>query len=80
MVIVFVLVLFILVLVVLLLVLVVAVVVLVCAVVVCLFIAIHCDFNLALTRKSRSCRGTFARANQADRSMNLLHCAQRSTL
>ena len=39
----------------------------------------HCDFKLALTRKSRPCRGTFARANQADRCMNLLRCAQRST-
>ena len=39
----------------------------------------HGDFKLALTKKSRPCRGTFARANQADRCMNLLHCAQRST-
>ena len=39
----------------------------------------HCDFKLALKKKSRPCRGTFARANQADRCMNFLHCAQRST-
>ena len=31
----------------------------------------HCDFQLAVTRKSRPCRGTFAPANQADRCMNL---------
>ena len=32
-----------------------------------------------LTKKSRPCRGTFARANQADRCVNLLHSARRST-
>ena len=36
-------------------------------------------FQVCTVKKSRSCRGTFARANQADRCMNLLHCAQRST-
>ena len=30
----------------------------------------HCDFKLALTRKSIPCRGTFARANQAGRCIN----------
>ena len=39
----------------------------------------HGDFKLALMKKSRLCRGTFACANQADRCMILLHCAQRST-
>ena len=43
------------------------------------FKAIHCDFKLVLTRKSGPCRGPFARANQADRRINLLHCAERST-
>ena len=36
-------------------------------------------FQACTVKKSRPCRGTFARANQADRCMNLLHCAQRST-
>ena len=36
-------------------------------------------FQACTAKKSRPCRGTFARANQADRCMNLLHCAQRST-
>ena len=36
-------------------------------------------FQACIVKKSRPCRGTFARANQADRCMNLLHCAQRST-
>ena len=45
----------------------------------CSLLPYHCDFKLALTKKSRPCRGTFARANQADRCMNWLHCAQRST-
>ena len=36
-------------------------------------------FQACTVKKSRLCRGTFARANQADRCMNLLHCAQRST-
>ena len=40
---------------------------------------VHCAFQRALTRKSRPCRGTYGRANQTDRCMNLLHCAQRST-
>ena len=39
----------------------------------------HGDFKLALTKKSRPCRGTFAQANQGDRCMSLLHCAHRST-
>ena len=39
----------------------------------------HCDFNPALTRKSRPFWGTFARANQAVCCMTLQHCAQRST-
>ena len=39
----------------------------------------HGDFKLVLTKKSRTWRGTFACANQADRCMNLPHCAQRST-
>ena len=43
------------------------------------FRQVHCNFKLALALKSRPCRGTFARANQADRRMNLLHCAERST-
>ena len=37
----------------------------------------HCDFKFALARKSRPCQGTFARANQADRRVNLLHCTER---
>ena len=36
-------------------------------------------FQACTVKKSRPCRGTFARANQADRCMNLLHCTQRST-
>ena len=36
-------------------------------------------FQACTVKKSRPCRGTFARANQANRGMNLLHCAQRST-
>ena len=35
-------------------------------------------FQACTVKKSRPCRGTFARANQADRCMNLLHWAQRS--
>ena len=36
-------------------------------------------FQACTVKKSRPCRGTFARTSQADHSMNLLHCAQRST-
>ena len=44
-----------------------------------LFSIQHCDFKLALTKKSRPCRGTLALANHGDRCMNWLHCAQRSS-
>ena len=36
-------------------------------------------FQACTVKKSRPCRGTFARPNQAERCMNLLHCAQRLT-
>ena len=39
---------------------------------------LHCDFKLVLARKSRPCGSTFARADQADRHMILLHCMVRS--
>ena len=39
----------------------------------------HADFKLALTKKSSPFRRTFARANQAVHSLNLLHCSQRLT-
>ena len=41
--------------------------------------SLYARFQACSVKKSRPCQGTFARASQADRCMNLLQCAQRST-